>query len=185
MNGPFSVHSKLKATMFPVWHLTHFKNICYLSFPNVPSSPITIALADTGLSSFPQCDCPHNFPPLQACFSFWTNLCYSNVLSPLPDKWRAPWGRQGAAGVSFAAVNTNIIAHFSLSLYFKLCVVACIDIIKLPEFPILQARMCQCQGRQKQAAASLWDPESGLGRDDFCKALRTRNQEHRLPKQTT
>ena len=35
---------------------------------------------------------------------------FQYVLSPLPDKWKAPWGR-GAARASFAAVNI-ILFHF-------------------------------------------------------------------------
>ena len=66
---------------------------------------------------------------LHLCFSFlierrkitntyfprWQNhisqkRLFQYVLSPLPDKWKAPWGR-GAAWASFAAVNI-ILFHF-------------------------------------------------------------------------
>ena len=29
----------------------------------------------------------------------WMKLCYGNVLSPCPDKWKAPWGQAGHWGV--------------------------------------------------------------------------------------
>ena len=78
------------------------------------ASPIQFFIADIGLhlySSFfiEKREITNTYFPL------WQNhislkRLFQYVLSPLPDKWKAPWGR-GAARASFAAVNI-ILFHF-------------------------------------------------------------------------
>ena len=59
--------------------------------------------------------CRHLVLSQNECFSFLLldKIMLRQCPFPLPRQMEGPMGGRGDAGVSFAAVNTNIIAHFS------------------------------------------------------------------------
>ena len=106
--SPFSASTKSKK----ISKATLPKSL--VAFDRTMESPIQFFIADISLhlySSF----LIQKRKITNTYFPRWQNhisqkRLFQYVLSPLPDKWKAPWG-QGAARASFAAVNI-ILFHF-------------------------------------------------------------------------